>query len=194
MACMKVSLSSNPHAMASSCDPFQAPHPANTTVCADSALLSYNVMGPRAGRQPPCRRSKPQANRAWWGSLRVLGKRTCACGIAGIAIGGDVFPGSTLSDHCLRYQNIPEIKMIVVLGELGGQVKPRPQERQAVRPANCQHCDACGRRLCMRRMYICATRPCVVIMRARPMSIHTLTRMFHLCSSVDDTTAASSRC
>ena len=42
---------------------------------------------------------------------------------AGIAIGGDVFPGSTLSDHCLRYQNIPEIKMIVVLGELGGQVR-----------------------------------------------------------------------
>ena len=33
-----------------------------------------------------------------------------------------MFPGSTLSDHCLRYQNIPEIKMIVVLGELGGQV------------------------------------------------------------------------
>ena len=32
-----------------------------------------------------------------------------------------MFPGSTLSDHCLRYQNIPEIKMIVVLGELGGQ-------------------------------------------------------------------------
>lgn len=39
----------------------------------------------------------------------------------GIAIGGDSFPGSTLSDHCLRYQNIPQIKMIVILGELGGQ-------------------------------------------------------------------------
>lgn len=39
---------------------------------------------------------------------------------AGIAIGGDTFPGSTLSDHCIRYQNIPQIKMIVVLGELGG--------------------------------------------------------------------------
>ncbi|EFN55394.1 hypothetical protein CHLNCDRAFT_31334 [Chlorella variabilis] len=39
----------------------------------------------------------------------------------GIAIGGDAFPGSTLSDHCLRYQNIPQIKMIVVLGEIGGQ-------------------------------------------------------------------------
>lgn len=40
--------------------------------------------------------------------------------VIGIAIGGDVFPGSTLSDHCLRYQNIPDIKLIVVLGELGG--------------------------------------------------------------------------
>ncbi|PSC69965.1 ATP-citrate synthase beta chain 2 [Micractinium conductrix] len=39
----------------------------------------------------------------------------------GIAIGGDAFPGSTLSDHCLRYQNIPQVKMIVVLGEIGGQ-------------------------------------------------------------------------
>eukprot|EP00250_Pteridium_aquilinum_P019303 c24386_g1_i1 orf=307-2133(+) len=39
----------------------------------------------------------------------------------GIAIGGDVFPGSTLSDHVLRYQNIPQIKMVVVLGELGGR-------------------------------------------------------------------------
>lgn len=39
---------------------------------------------------------------------------------AGIAIGGDVFPGSTLSDHCLRYENIPQVRLIVVLGELGG--------------------------------------------------------------------------
>ena len=31
-----------------------------------------------------------------------------------------MFPGSTLSDHCLRYENIPQIKLIVVLGELGG--------------------------------------------------------------------------
>ncbi|KAG6726288.1 hypothetical protein I3842_02G073900 [Carya illinoinensis] len=39
----------------------------------------------------------------------------------GIAIGGDVFPGSTLSDHALRFNNIPQVKMIVVLGELGGR-------------------------------------------------------------------------
>jgi ATP citrate (pro-S)-lyase len=38
----------------------------------------------------------------------------------GIAIGGDAYPGSTLSDHCLRYQRIPAVKMIVVLGEIGG--------------------------------------------------------------------------
>lgn len=72
---------------------------------------------------------------------------------AGIAIGGDVFPGSTLSDHVLRCNNIPhvidliesyferksryvlyssepriysffefyQVKMIVVLAEVGGQ-------------------------------------------------------------------------
>ena len=39
----------------------------------------------------------------------------------GIAIGGDVFPGSTLSDHVLHFNNIPQIKMMVVLGELGGR-------------------------------------------------------------------------
>jgi len=39
----------------------------------------------------------------------------------GIAIGGDAFPGSTLLDHCLRYEANPDIKLIVVLGELGGK-------------------------------------------------------------------------
>eukprot|EP00899_Mesostigma_viride_P016394 jgi/Mesvir1/24756/Mv22014-RA.1 len=38
----------------------------------------------------------------------------------GVAIGGDAFPGSTLSEHILRYNNIPGIKMMVVLGEIGG--------------------------------------------------------------------------
>lgn len=28
----------------------------------------------------------------------------------GIAIGGDVFPGSTLSDHVLRFNNIPQVQ------------------------------------------------------------------------------------
>ena len=49
------------------------------------------------------------------------GALPCACMPAGIAIGGDSYPGSTLSDHCIRYQHIPAIKLIVVLGELGGQ-------------------------------------------------------------------------
>ena len=38
----------------------------------------------------------------------------------GIAIGGDAFPGSTLLDHLLRYEQNPAIKMLVCLGELGG--------------------------------------------------------------------------
>ena len=45
----------------------------------------------------------------------------CADGLAeGVAIGGDAFAGSTLSEHVLRYQGMDEIKMIVVLGEIGG--------------------------------------------------------------------------
>jgi len=39
----------------------------------------------------------------------------------GIAIGGDAFPGSTLSDHAKRYQRINSVRMIVVLGEIGGK-------------------------------------------------------------------------
>lgn len=38
----------------------------------------------------------------------------------GIAIGGDRFPGTTLFDHVMRYEKDPKIKLIVVLGELGG--------------------------------------------------------------------------
>eukprot|EP00741_Cyanophora_paradoxa_P004804 tig00000829_g4661.t1 len=38
----------------------------------------------------------------------------------GIAVGGDAFPGTTLADHVIRFQHIPQVKMIVVLGELGG--------------------------------------------------------------------------
>lgn len=38
----------------------------------------------------------------------------------GIAIGGDMYPGSTLLDHLLRYEQIPDVKMLVCLGELGG--------------------------------------------------------------------------
>lgn len=38
----------------------------------------------------------------------------------GVAVGGDAYPGTTLSDHVLRFQSMPAVKMIVVLGELGG--------------------------------------------------------------------------
>ncbi len=38
-----------------------------------------------------------------------------------IPVGGDSFPGSTLLDHLLRYEANPEIKMLVLAGELGGK-------------------------------------------------------------------------
>ena len=38
----------------------------------------------------------------------------------GYAVGGDVYPATTLLDHLLRYEQNPNIKMMVSLGELGG--------------------------------------------------------------------------
>lgn len=38
----------------------------------------------------------------------------------GIAIGGDRYPGSRFIDHLLRYEANPRIKMLVLLGEVGG--------------------------------------------------------------------------
>ncbi|WKX97154.1 hypothetical protein Q1695_013092 [Nippostrongylus brasiliensis] len=38
----------------------------------------------------------------------------------GIAIGGDRYPGSTYTDHILRYQKDDRVKMMVLLGEVGG--------------------------------------------------------------------------
>eukprot|EP00794_Sanderia_malayensis_P003294 gene3295-3777_t len=38
----------------------------------------------------------------------------------GVAIGGDRYPGSTFIDHIMRYEHNPDIKMIVLLGEVGG--------------------------------------------------------------------------
>jgi ATP citrate (pro-S)-lyase len=38
----------------------------------------------------------------------------------GVAIGGDRYPGSLFLDHLLRYQDNPEVKMMVLLGEVGG--------------------------------------------------------------------------
>lgn len=38
----------------------------------------------------------------------------------GIAIGGDRYPGTTFIDHLFRYEADPEVKMLVLLGEVGG--------------------------------------------------------------------------
>lgn len=38
----------------------------------------------------------------------------------GVAIGGDRYPGSTFIDHMLRYESDPVVKMLVLLGEVGG--------------------------------------------------------------------------
>lgn len=39
----------------------------------------------------------------------------------GIAIGGDLYPGSTFIDHITRYEQNPDVAMIVLLGEVGGR-------------------------------------------------------------------------
>jgi len=38
----------------------------------------------------------------------------------GVAIGGDRYPGSIFMDHVMRYEANPEVRMIVLLGEVGG--------------------------------------------------------------------------
>ncbi|XP_077513571.1 ATP-citrate synthase [Amblyomma americanum] len=38
----------------------------------------------------------------------------------GVAIGGDRYPGTTFMDHLVRYQDDPQVKMLVLLGEVGG--------------------------------------------------------------------------
>ncbi len=38
----------------------------------------------------------------------------------GVAIGGDRYPITTFMDHLLRYEDNPEVKMLVLLGEVGG--------------------------------------------------------------------------
>lgn len=38
----------------------------------------------------------------------------------GVAIGGDRYPGSLFIDHLLRYEADPQVKMMVLLGEVGG--------------------------------------------------------------------------
>eukprot|EP01090_Pellita_catalonica_P012778 TRINITY_DN2861_c0_g1_i2.p1 TRINITY_DN2861_c0_g1~~TRINITY_DN2861_c0_g1_i2.p1 ORF type:complete len:741 (-),score=131.34 TRINITY_DN2861_c0_g1_i2:80-2152(-) len=38
----------------------------------------------------------------------------------GVAIGGDRYPGTTFMDHMIRFQNDPDAKILVLLGEVGG--------------------------------------------------------------------------
>jgi len=38
----------------------------------------------------------------------------------GVAIGGDRYPGTLFVDHLLRYQDNPDVKFMVLLGEVGG--------------------------------------------------------------------------
>mmetsp|Transcript_19188 Transcript_19188/g.30516 ORF Transcript_19188/g.30516 Transcript_19188/m.30516 type:complete len:1043 (-) Transcript_19188:55-3183(-) len=38
----------------------------------------------------------------------------------GVPIGGDRFPGTTFMDHLMRYEKNPQVKMLVLLGEVGG--------------------------------------------------------------------------
>jgi len=56
----------------------------------------------------------------------------------GIAIGGDSYPGSTLLEHIFRYENNPEIKLIVALSELGGkdeyEIIKAKQEKKIIKP------------------------------------------------------------
>lgn len=40
--------------------------------------------------------------------------------LEGVAIGGDRYPGTTFLDHLLRYEADPDVKMMVLLGEVGG--------------------------------------------------------------------------
>jgi ATP-citrate lyase alpha-subunit len=41
----------------------------------------------------------------------------------GIAIGGDRFPGSDFVDHLLRFQDNPDVKYMIMLGEVGGEAE-----------------------------------------------------------------------
>ncbi|MBK3331501.1 ATP citrate synthase [Persephonella atlantica] len=52
-----------------------------------------------------------------------------ANGIAeGIAIGGDRYPGTDFLDHMLRYEKNPQVKFMVLLGEVGGTLELRVAE------------------------------------------------------------------
>ncbi|XP_069490598.1 ATP-citrate synthase isoform X2 [Ambystoma mexicanum] len=66
----------------------------------------------------------------------------------GVAIGGDRYPGSTFMDHVLRYQDTPGVKMIVVLGEVGGSEEYKIcqgiQEGRITKPVVCWCIGTCA--------------------------------------------------
>nr|XP_003467024.1 ATP-citrate synthase isoform X2 [Cavia porcellus] len=66
----------------------------------------------------------------------------------GVAIGGDRYPGSTFMDHVLRYQDTPGVKMIVVLGEIGGteeyKICSAIQEGRLTKPVVCWCIGTCA--------------------------------------------------
>lgn len=66
----------------------------------------------------------------------------------GVAIGGDRYPGSTFMDHVLRYQDTPDVKMIVVLGEIGGTEEYRicegVKEGRITKPVVCWCIGTCA--------------------------------------------------
>ncbi|XP_017576707.1 ATP-citrate synthase [Pygocentrus nattereri] len=66
----------------------------------------------------------------------------------GVAIGGDRYPGSVFIDHVLRYQDTPEVKMIVVLGEIGGteeyKICQGIKDRRITKPVVCWCIGTCA--------------------------------------------------
>ncbi len=48
--------------------------------------------------------------------------------VEGIAIGGDRFPGSDFLDHLLRFQKNPQVKYMIMLGEVGGELEYKVAE------------------------------------------------------------------
>ncbi|KTF92870.1 hypothetical protein cypCar_00050368, partial [Cyprinus carpio] len=66
----------------------------------------------------------------------------------GVAIGGDRYPGSVFMDHVWRYQDTPGVKMIVVLGEIGGNEEYRIckgiKEGRITKPVVCWCIGTCA--------------------------------------------------
>ncbi len=60
--------------------------------------------------------------------LNNIISRTTDGVLEGIAIGGDRFPCSSFLDHAVRFEKMPDCKMIVVLGEIGGTEEYRLAE------------------------------------------------------------------